>query len=241
MINRIQIFNKKGASSVLIILMMVVLVVFGLAALTTSMAATRLGDKSKEWTSGYYLLLEDGEKFLFEIDGLLQTAESNAVNYIKEERYLDENYSLFPQEVQENVFKNYSFVIPPSARGDYLSSVMQAAFYAEAIKEISEAYPNAELKYKENFLSTIIEHEEFAGVTLSYNISEENSEFPKNLEIKIRLAAPIYKLSIDGGQVSGNRINISPKRYEILVYKEWQRYFDYSEKVEFDDTVEDPR
>lgn len=233
--------NKKGASSVLIILMMVVLVVFGLAALTTSMAAMRLGDKSTDWTSEYYLLLEEGEKFLYEIDGLLQTAESKSVSYIEERRYLDKDDPLFPREIQESIFKNYSFVIPPSARSDYLTSVMQAGFYAVAIEEITKAYPTAELYYSENYLRSIIEHEGFTGINLSYTVSEENTEFPKNLDIKIRLAAPVYKLSALGNLVSGVRINSSPKRYELLVFKEWQQYFDYSEKVEFDDIIEDPR
>lgn len=233
--------RKDGASSVLIILIMVVLVVFGLAALTTSMAATRLGDKSKVWTGEYYSLLEQGETFLFEIDGILQKAESEAVKYIKEGRYLEKDDALFPSEIQNDIFKNCSHAIPVNAQGDYLSGVVQAGFYITAIEEISRIYPNAELDYSANYIRRIIENEGFTGVTLSITISEKDSELPKNLDIKIRIAAPIYKLTISNRNVSGTRTNFSSKRYEVLDYKEWQQYFDYSGKVEFDDIIEDPR
>ena len=46
--------SKKGASSILVMLLMLVLVVFGIAALTTSLSGLRLGQKVSDWSSAYY-------------------------------------------------------------------------------------------------------------------------------------------------------------------------------------------
>jgi Tfp pilus assembly protein PilX len=46
--------SKKGASSVLVILLLLALVVFGVAALTTSLSGLRLGQKISGWSSAYY-------------------------------------------------------------------------------------------------------------------------------------------------------------------------------------------
>ena len=46
--------SKKGASSVLVILLLLVLVVFGIAALTTSLSGLRLGQKVSDWSAEYY-------------------------------------------------------------------------------------------------------------------------------------------------------------------------------------------
>ena len=53
MINKL-LASKKGASSVLVILLLLVLVVFGIAALTTSLSGLRLGQKVSDWSTAYY-------------------------------------------------------------------------------------------------------------------------------------------------------------------------------------------
>ncbi len=53
MINKLLV-SKKGASSVLVILLLLVLVVFGIAALTTSLSGLRLGQKVSDWSTAYY-------------------------------------------------------------------------------------------------------------------------------------------------------------------------------------------
>ncbi len=53
MIKRI-IASQKGASSILVVLLLVVLVVFGVAALTTSLSSLRLSQKVTEWNAQYY-------------------------------------------------------------------------------------------------------------------------------------------------------------------------------------------
>ncbi len=46
--------SKRGASSVLVILLLLVLMVFGIAALTTSLSGLRLGQKVTDWSNAYY-------------------------------------------------------------------------------------------------------------------------------------------------------------------------------------------
>lgn len=233
-------FNNKGASSVLIILMMVVLIVFGLAALTTSMAAMRLGDKANDWTGEYYKLEATAEEFLFNVDSLLIQAERDAVSYIEDDLYLDNEKTLFPDSIQESIYNSYNFTLPESAESQYLLRIMEAAFYKSAIDALLDEFPRAQFEYNGSYMRQILEDEGFGDVTLAITISEENSEFPKNLDIKLRLVAPKYNISISENKVSGTRNISSLNRYEILAWKEWQEYFDYSEEVEFDDILDQP-
>lgn len=75
--------SNKGASSVLVILMMVVLIALGLAALTTSLAAMRLGDKSGEWYEAFYALDNMAEVNLAVIDGYIKEADTDAKDYMQ--------------------------------------------------------------------------------------------------------------------------------------------------------------
>lgn len=75
--------STKGASSVLVILMMVVLIALGLAALTTSLAAMRLGDKSGEWNRQFYLLDAKAGMDLATIDGYIAAADIEAKEYLE--------------------------------------------------------------------------------------------------------------------------------------------------------------
>lgn len=240
MIQKYLPFNKKGASSVLIILMMVVLIVFGLAALTTSLAAMRLGDKANEWTGDYYELEAKAEKLLFELDGILIQAESDAIDYIENEFYLKNEKTLFPDNIQETVYNSFNYALPESAGNDYLSRIIEAAFYKSAIDGLLDEFPRAEFIYNGGYMRQIIEDEGFEGITFAITITEENSEYPKNLDIKLRLIAPKYSINISDSQVSGTRATSSYARYKILIWKEWQEYFDYSEKIEFDDAFDQP-
>ena len=233
-------FNKKGASSVLIIMMMVVLIVFGLAALTTSLAAMRLGDKSNDWTSEYYELEASAEEFLFNLDGLLIQAELDAVSYIEEGLYLDNEKTLFPENIQESIYNSYNFTLPESAGSHYLSSVMEAAFYKSAIDALINEFPRAQFTYSGSYIRQILEDEEFTAITFAITISEEGSDYPKNLDIEIRLIAPKYNITVSDNKVAGTRTTSTYKRYKILAWKEWQEYFDYSDKIEFDDIFDQP-
>ncbi|MCD6321710.1 MAG: hypothetical protein J7L77_01670 [Clostridiales bacterium] len=233
-------FNKKGASSVLIILMMIVLIVFGLAALTTSLATMRLGDKSNDWTGEYYELEASAEEFLFNLDGFLIQAELNAISYIEEGRYLENEKTLFPDDIQEAIYNSYNFALPESARSHYISSIMKATFYKSAIDMLLDKHPHAKLNYSAGYIRQILEDEGFGDITFAITISEENSEYPKNLDIKLRFVAPKYNITISDNQVFGTKKASSIKRYEILAWKEWQEYFDYSDKIEFDDIFEQP-
>ena len=219
----------------MIILMMVVLVVFGLAALTTSMAAMRLAEKSNEWTKEYYSLEEKAENFLFQLDSILYDAEADSINYIEQKLYLKPGHTLFPDNIQEMIYESYNFHIPAAAGGEYLSRVMKAAFYKSAIDALLSEYPIAEFNYSGGYLRQILEDEGFGDVTLGVVFSESEGEFSKNLDVFVRLQAPWYNITIKDGGVSGNRAKSQLERYEIITWREWQSNFDYSDKIEFED------
>ncbi len=66
--------SKKGASSILVVLLLVVLVVFGIAALTTSLSNLRLGQKSAEWNTGYYTAEAQAQECYAHIDKAVHDA-----------------------------------------------------------------------------------------------------------------------------------------------------------------------
>ncbi len=53
--------NNRGATSVLIMIMMIILMVFGVAALTTSVASRKLAQKNAGWLKDYYALQGEAE------------------------------------------------------------------------------------------------------------------------------------------------------------------------------------
>lgn len=228
-----RLINNRGASSVLIILMMVVLVVFGLAALTTSLAGMRLAEKTGEWTGEYYDLEATGETTLYEIDKILNQAEKEAVEYIESKSYTEESGTLFPESVQFMISNSYLNAIPASYTDEFLSRVMEAAFYQSAIEGLENRFSDMELKYDANYLRSIIEEEKFSGVDLSITVSEKKEEFSKNLDISIRLTAPRYDFVLSNNQISGDRLPIPLKRFKVTSWREWQEYFDYSETMQF--------
>jgi hypothetical protein len=82
-----KIKSTNGASSVLVVLVLVVLVTLGLSALTTSLSAVRLGNKSGDWTANYYFLDKAAEKNLSVIDISIIAARKEADNYMAAGKY----------------------------------------------------------------------------------------------------------------------------------------------------------
>lgn len=74
-----QLKKENGATSIFVIILMVVLIVFGLAALTTSLASLKLSNKNTIWVKEYYLLEGEAESYLAMIDSTLKTAAKEAV------------------------------------------------------------------------------------------------------------------------------------------------------------------
>jgi hypothetical protein len=215
--------------------MMVVLVVFGLAALTTSLAAMRLTEKAGEWTGEFYSLEAKAEGIVSEIDKLLYDAEMESLGYIESGAYLDKDQTLFPDDVQAMIVNSYTNSIPSAASGDYLERVMDAAFFHIVITRLGEKIPGAVIAYNAGYLRSIIEDEGFAGASISMTVTEDNGEFSKNLDISIDLIVPGYSIEADGAIASATKAPYPMKRFRITSWREWQEYFDYSEQMQFTD------
>lgn len=74
--------DEKGASSVLVVMILLVLVILGLAALTTSLSAMRLGEKSGSWYKNYYRLDALAEKNIAIIDNAMDQASQFTDHYM---------------------------------------------------------------------------------------------------------------------------------------------------------------
>jgi hypothetical protein len=102
-----KIKNNRGASSVLVVLVLVVMVALGLSALTTSLSAVRLGNRSGDWTVNYYLLDKAAEKNLSVIDSSIIEAREAADNYMTAGNYRMEE-SAIDAELQQKIAADWT-------------------------------------------------------------------------------------------------------------------------------------
>ncbi|MFO7612263.1 MAG: hypothetical protein R6W99_07255 [Clostridia bacterium] len=226
-------FNERGASSVLVMLVMIVLVVFGLAALTASLSVLRLGEKAYGWTREYYQIDAMAEEMIYEIDKVLLSAEEAAVLYIEQKGYLDLRNGFLADDIKESIYSDFVFHLPEQARGEYLSRVFQAVFYKEAVEALEDMLPGIQVVYYGGYLRQVIENENFAGIWIEFDVSKDDGEFAKHLEVGLKIIAPDYKIVIAGGTPSGERVDMNAARYEITGWREWQNIFDYSSNLDF--------
>ncbi len=68
--------NNRGATSVLIMIMMIILMVFGVAALTTSVASRKLAQKNAGWLAEYYALQGEAQAVYAHLDEALNLADA---------------------------------------------------------------------------------------------------------------------------------------------------------------------
>ncbi len=89
---------------------------------------------------------------------------------------------------------------------------MEAAFYKSAVDALLEEFPRAQFNYCGSYMRQILEDEGFTEITFAITISEENSDYPKNLDIELRLIAPKYNITISDNKVSGTRTTSNPRK-----------------------------
>ncbi|MBN1624609.1 MAG: hypothetical protein JXN10_09025 [Clostridia bacterium] len=230
--------NKKGASSVLVILMMVVLTLFGLSALTASLATVRLTEKAGAWTKEFYLLEAQAEMSVAQLDSILYDAEVKAVEYMQKKEFLEIEGTVLPDDLQKLVYLNMTELLPKAARSIYLERVMEAVYILHAVTLIETRLPDASLEYLSDIFRHIIEDEAVAGVLFNLTVSEENEGTKKNIDIGIEIEFPGYSLELSGNEVSGIRFS-GGSRYNIVEWREWQEAFGYSEDIQYADPIKD--
>lgn len=230
--------NKKGASSVLVILMMVVLTLFGLSALTASLATVRLTEKAGVWTEEFYLLEAQAEAIVAQLDGILYDAETRAVDYMEEKEFLKINGTVLPDDLQKLVYLNMTEYLPKAARSTYLERVMEAVYLLHAVTYIETRLPDANLEYLSDIFRHTIEDEAVAGVLFNLTVSEDKEGTSKNIDIGIEIEFPGYSIDLSGNEVSGIRF-AGGSRYNIVEWREWQEAFGYSEDIQYADPIKD--
>ena len=94
--------SEKGASSVLVVLVLVVLVALGLSALTTSLSALRLGNRSGDWISDYYIMDDLAGENLAAIDGAIFTARGKSEQYMNDGTFRKSQSSI-DEQLQQRV------------------------------------------------------------------------------------------------------------------------------------------
>ena len=86
----------------MVVLVLVVLMGLGLAALTTSLASARLGERSGEWYRSYYELDRKAEEKLAVIDNSIHFSDEQTSAYMDSEKYLLEDGDI-DDDIQESI------------------------------------------------------------------------------------------------------------------------------------------
>lgn len=234
---RVQLCNQTGATSIFVMIFMVVLIVFGLAALTTSLAGLKLADKNHTWSKEYYLLEAEAEKEIALIDALLCEAEISARDYITLGEYLKTSGTILADEDQKRVNDAWLMQDKAFEKGRFLEQVVQYIYYNAASKlalDYVEAENNVSYdKWKQGVNEELV---------VDFTVKEEKISYPKNLQISLKVMIPLYDLLItEDGKVTGTRSTEFVKRYQVMKWREWQTPFEYTDDINFENPeFEDP-
>lgn len=212
--------KNSGATSIFVILMMVVLFVFGLAALTTSLAALKLSQKNAVWSDEYYVVEAQAEKTLAEIDRLLFQAEKVSRTY-----FIDKN---FASESTTSPIPN-----------DYIEKRMQMIYWFEALRLLSTDAQRLGITIESQGIDEMLSIDNVDSVRMwvSYTVVEAKQDYPKNITVVLNMAAPGYNIGYAQGSYNATRDTLQLKRYQILQWQEWQNQFVYDNAIDFEDPV----
>lgn len=130
--NKLHIKQEEGATSIFVIILMVVLIVFGLAALTTSLASLKLSNKNTLWIKEYYALEGEAERLLSVIDDALidATDKAKSTSDGNREQYLD----IYNEKVWSSLFE-LSETYPE------IQIFTEQNYVTYTVKEKKDAYP----------------------------------------------------------------------------------------------------
>lgn len=220
--------NQKGATSIFVMIFMVILLVFGLAALTTSLASLKLADKNHSWSKEYYQLEANAEKEIAQIDQILFDAEVSARNYITEGQYLKTSDTILKAADQKYVQEGWLKQDQVSKQEDYLEQLLQFVYMDVARAQLSDYLDSGDHTTKE--------------LLIDFTVKEEKSAYPKMLQVGLKVLLPLYDLVIiEDGTIIGTRNSEFTSRFQVIKWQESQTPFEYSDDINFENpNFEDP-
>ncbi|MBC7959187.1 MAG: hypothetical protein H7X94_04895 [Vallitaleaceae bacterium] len=229
--------DQKGATSIFVMIFMVVLLVFGLAALTTSLASLKLADKNHNWSKEYYALEANAEVTVAAIDGILYAAEVTAREYVLTKQYLNSSGTFLENENQSDILKQWQLKNQVMDQEAFLEQLLQFVYVNRAYNALKDYVQMDEtLTFKEWEVSDLSTFE------INFSVKEEKSAYPKILDASLSILLPNYDLNLgEDGAISGFRMAEPLKRYQITQWKEWQSAFEYADDINFENPeFEDP-
>lgn len=143
--NNMQLLKKEqGATSIFVMILMVVLIVFGLAALTTSLASLKLSNKNSLWTKEYYLLESKAEEYVAKIDQRLIKAEKVARDVATaKDQFNNEYYNNVLTNIQKlaEEVNDIEVYIEDAHFEEWIAEGSKSINLSFIVKESKEAYP----------------------------------------------------------------------------------------------------
>ena len=203
--------SNKGASLVLVMLMMVVLLVFGLAALTTSLSSLRLGGKAAEWQQSYYAMEEKAEKSVAAIDTALNKARAKAADYVPEMKKAR-------MALREGSVTLYDRIMNETD----VSHARRAAFMLFAAQQLDKI----DIDYKKNDMNAEYIMDNYECIETNPKIRffvPQNGEDEKGLFVTL-------EISVLG---QADETPASKGRYRITEWREYKAPFTYDNMTEW--------
>lgn len=226
--------DDSGATSILVIIFMIVLLVFGMAALTTSLASYKLANKNVDYIYGYYQVEGLANQQMLVLDRFVSQAETNAVQSLKQLQLNAQDVSL-PEPVMAVIRENYPELTQiPSAD---LSNIFNAfyLYYLESkVLELAQTDGTWGLSIEKNYINAILKSESQTYMAeIQYQVQTEE-KIPKLLTVGLEVPTPELTLQLEGDIQVPSVIN-NLYAYKIIRWQESQDAFKYSEGTEFED------
>ena len=140
----------------MVVLVLVVLVGLGLAALTTSLASVRLGDRSGEWYSSYYEVDRKAEGKLALIDRIIHVSDEQTTVYMDSEKYMQEDGGI-DEKLQEKIRDDWKENRGSDQVEDRIAGMVFLFYLTRELKEKDHGFEELVITYDQMIQISFVE------------------------------------------------------------------------------------
>lgn len=216
--------NEKGATSVLIIFMMIVLVSLGAFSITAANVNYKFSKEVMKHNKVYYDLEQKANIFIMDVDNEIEKSEDQAVDYIKEKKYEQEQVSGIPNAIQILIREKYDI----NNKNNSLSEILNEVYLYYSTQNLLELKE----KYQDSNIVTSLEENDITKEKITAEvILKSEIDVNVNLKLKMRVMPISYDITDDGHRINGEKSE-EFSRYKIEEYNEWKLPVEYENGIE---------
>lgn len=226
--------NDSGATSILVIIFMIVLLVFGMAALTTSLASYKLANKNVSSIQGYYQVEGLANQQMMVLDQLVSQSEAEAIQAFKQLQLDDQEVSL-PEAVMSVIRDKYpqSSQIPDTELPN-LFNMFYFYYLENKVLELAQTDGTWVLSIENGYEASILNSGTQPYMAEIQFQVQTDEKIPKLLTVGLEVPTPELTFQLEE-QIQMPTTTNNIYTYKINRWQESQDAFQYSEGTDFED------